>query len=407
MGRNEGSRRDFLKKSVAGVAGATLLPAVVRAGQEKTDAPAAEKQERKLIQRTLGKTGIKLPIVSMGARLGEPDQIRTALDTGIRHIDTANSYGRGRHEEAVGQAIKDRPRDSVVIGTKVYMNIDAKTGLYPQDGTSEAFMEKFDTSMKRLGLDYVDILYLHDVVRGASTTFEPYLAAMKKIKQDGRAKFLGVSTHTNEPEVINATVDAKVYDVVLTAYNFTQPHLPELEKAIERAAKAGLGVVAMKTQAGVYWDQERQQKINMKAALKWAMNNPHVHTSIPGFANFDEMETALSIMQDLALSPEEAKDLKLDEKNRRAGMFCSQCGDCVAQCDRDVDIPTLMRSYMYAYGYRDLAKAKDAVRFLDLSRVACASCDGCRVVDCPMGFNVKERVLDIARIRQVPDDFLA
>ena len=53
MGRNEGSRRDFLKTSVAGVAGATLLPAMVRAGQETTDAPAAGKQERKVIQRTL------------------------------------------------------------------------------------------------------------------------------------------------------------------------------------------------------------------------------------------------------------------------------------------------------------------------------------------------------------------
>jgi predicted aldo/keto reductase-like oxidoreductase len=268
-------------------------------------------------------------------------------------------------------------------------------------------MEKFNTSMERLGLDYVDILYLHDVVKGESALFRPYLEAMKKIKKEGRAKFLGISTHTNEPEVIHAAVESKVYEVVLTAYNFRQPHLAELDKAIERAAKAGLGVVAMKTQAGAFWDRERTEPINMKAALKWVLRNPNIHTTIPGFANFDEMETDLSVMEDLALTPEELKDLKLDGKNESAGLFCPQCGDCLGQCDRDLDIPTLMRSYMYAYGYRDLAKAKDAVRNLDLSRIPCDSCDACRVVDCPMGFDVRDRVTDIARIERVPDDFIA
>jgi predicted aldo/keto reductase-like oxidoreductase len=202
-------------------------------------------------------------------------------------------------------------------------------------------------------------------------------------------------------------VDSEVYEVVLTAYNFNQPHLDKLEPAIERAAKAGLGVVAMKTQAGAFWDRERQQPINMKAALKWAMNNPNVHTAIPGFANFEEMETDLSIMEELTLTPEEIKDLRLNESNKRAGLFCPQCGDCLTQCDRDLDIPTLMRSFMYAYGYRDLAKAKDAVRHLDLSHIPCESCDGCRVSACPMGFDVRGKVLDIARIRDVPEDFLA
>ena len=112
-------------------------------------------------------------------------------------------------------------------------------------------------------------------------------------------------------------------------------------------------------------------------------------------------------MADLTLSAEEIKDLRLDGPNKRAGLFCPQCGDCLDQCDRDVAIPTLMRSYMYAYGYRDLAKAKDALREIDLSHVACESCDACRVTDCRMGFDVRDKVTDIVRIRQVPDDFIA
>jgi predicted aldo/keto reductase-like oxidoreductase len=408
MSRKDESRRDFLKKGATGFAAVTLVPAALAAAEEEKKQQSEEKKEkRKIVERTLGKTGIKLPVVSMGARFGTPDQIKAALDEGIKHIDTANVYGRGQHEKAVGEAIKDRPRDSVVIGTKVYMPMDQKTGLYPKDLKAEKFVENFDAGLKRLGTDYVEILYLHDVVRRESALFEPFLTAMQKLKKEGKARFIGVSTHTNEPEVINAAVDAKVYDVALTAYNFKQPHLDDLEKAIDRAAKAGMGIVAMKTQAGVYWDRERQQKINMKAALKWALNNPHVHTSVPGFANFEEMEEALSVMEDLALTDQEKKDLKLDSESKRAGLFCSQCRDCVAQCTEDLDIPTLMRSYMYAYGYRDLAKAKDAVRHLDLTRIPCQDCGTCRVADCPMGFDVKEKVLDIARIERVPRDFLA
>jgi predicted aldo/keto reductase-like oxidoreductase len=395
-----------LKKGAAGVAGAALLPAVVKAGSEEQQAEGKEKK-RKFIYRTLGKTGIKLPIVSMGARFDTPDNIRAALDAGIVHIDTANTYGMGRHEEAIGEAVKGRPRDSFVIGTKVYMNMDSKTGLYPADAKPDLFYENFDAGLERLGLEYVEILYLHDVVKAASVTFEPYLTAMKKIKESGKAKFIGISTHTNEPEVINAMVDCKEYDVVLTAYNFLQPHRTAVEQAIERAAKAGMGVVAMKTQAGVYWDRERQQPINAKAALKWAMNNPNVHTAIPGFANFEEMETDLSIMEDLALTPEERKDLKLGEETKQAGLYCAQCGKCVAQCGKELEIPTLMRGYMYAYGYRDLKKAKDALRYVDLSGIPCDSCGHCRVTQCSMGFDVKSKVQDIARIRHVPDDFIA
>ena len=325
MATHDETRRGFLKKSAAGLAGVTMLsggPAVAQKEQEKP--------KQKFIYRTLGKTGIKLPIVSMGARFDTPDRIGAALDAGIVHIDTANVYGRGRNEQAIGEAVKDRPRDSFVIGTKVYMNMDGKTGLYPKEADTDLFLENFNASMERLGLEYVEILYLHDVVRGESAVFEPYLDVMKKIKESGRAKFIGLSTHTNEPEVINAAIDSKAYDVILTAYNFLQPHVAEVEKAIDRAAKAGIGIVAMKTQAGVYWDRERTEQINMKAALKWALNNPNVCTAIPGFASFEEMEVDLSVMEDLTLTEQEKKDLKLGESGERTGLFCPQCGQCLS-----------------------------------------------------------------------------
>ena len=96
---------------------------------------------------------------------------------------------------------------------------------------------------------------LHDVVRKESAQHESILAALVKVKEQGKARAIGLSVHSHEPEVIHAAVDAKVYDIILTAYNFRQPHLAEVQAAVERAAKAGIGILAMKTQAGVFWDR--------------------------------------------------------------------------------------------------------------------------------------------------------
>ena len=348
-----------------------------------------------------------MPVVSIGAGACNDTKVfEASLDAGIVHIDTANSYGQGSNEEMIGPVIKDRPRDSFVIATKVAGEPeDRRTGMYTAETKPGPFIEKFETSLGRLGLDHVDIFYLHSTVTREATLFEPLLSALVKMKEAGKTRFIGVSTHANEPEVIRAAVESKVYDVVLTAYNFRQPHVADVEKAMAEAAKAGLGIIAMKTQAGIYWDRERQHMINMKAALKWAIQNENVHTTIPGIGTFEHLEENMSVMEDLTLTAEEKESLQLGKEYGLNGLYCRQCRQCLAQCDKGVEVPTLMRSYMYAHGYRNLAKAKEALRHVDLDRIACSTCDTCRV-NCTMGFDIKNKVEDIARIKNVPYDFV-
>jgi len=199
---------------------------------------------------------------------------------------------------------------------------------------------------------------------------------------------------------------AKNNRITLDDLNRYYPHVKEMDAAIEYAAKAGIGIIAMKTQAGVFWDKERQHQINMKAALKWALSNKNVHTAIPGFTTFDQMNLDLSVMEDLTLSPEEKEDLSLGNEMGLNGLYCQQCGECESQCRKSLDIPTIMRSYMYAYGYKNFNTARETLLSAEKTHHFCQDCDTCSVT-CSLGFNVKDRITDIARIKNIPSDFLA
>jgi len=355
----------------------------------------------------LGNTGFKLPIISLGCgRISDPAIVRAAMEKGIMHLDTAFVYQNGRSEEMLSGVIKDLPRDSFNIASKAHnRKVDNKTGIYKPGTTAQSFIDKCETSLKRLGLDYVDIFYVHDIVRGESILMEQVLEAFQKLKKEGKTRFIGVSTHRNEPEVIRACIKAKIYDVVLTSYNFRQPHRDEVKKSIAEAAKAGLGIVAMKTQAGAFWDKERKQPINHKAALKWALMDENVHTTIPGMLTFDQINENFSVMEDLSLKDNELIDLRLGDALAPSGLYCQQCEKCIEQCPAHADIPTLMRAYMYAYGYGNPSGARETVDNVDLSKLSCSDCATCKV-DCSMGFDVKEKVQDILRIKEVPQEFL-
>lgn len=401
-------RRKFVKRSLTGLAGAVVFPSVLR-GAEKRGANKAVKN-KEFIHRILGKTGLKLPIVSMGVMNADnPALVRAALDAGIVYIDTAHYYSRGRNERMIGEVIKDFSRDSYIISTKARAStVDRESAPKKSEiktESAESFIKKVEISLKRLGLEYVDILYLHSAKKREDVFNETILKTMQKLKKDGKIRFIGISTHGNEHNVIDAAVETKVYEVILTSYNFRMRNLLEVEKSITEAVKAGLGVVAMKTQAGVYWDKERKNPINMKAALKWALQNKNVHTAIPGFTTFDQIKMDISVMDDLTLTQKEKIDLKLDKTTAFTGLYCQQCEKCLCQCGYDIEIPILMRSYMYNYGYKNAALAKETLHALDLSNLPCTYCNTCKV-KCTMDFDVKNKILDIARIKNVPGEFL-
>ena len=391
------TRREFLATGASGMAGAAWLSACSRPREPET----GESGSGPLVTRTLGRTGLKLPVVSIGSAY-EPGIVGAALDAGLTYIHTSGSYSEQNHERMLNRVIRGRPRESFVVGSSP----DFPEYRFLGGGPSEDLGTKSDAasiapfcegSLQRLGLAHLDIYFLASINEPATVLHEPYMKAYDALKRAGKIRFAGIATHRNEPAVIRAAARSGVWDVVLTAFNFRQSHREDVRAAIHEAAAAGLGIIAMKTQAGVYWDSRRQQKINMKAALRWVLRDEHVHSSVPAFSNYDELEEDLAVARDPALRPEEERDLRLGELAGLPGLYCQQCAACAPQCPMGVQVPELMRAYMYAVGHGRPRHARQVVRACSSDDIPCARCDSCPV-RCALGFDVRARSRDLARL---------
>jgi aryl-alcohol dehydrogenase-like predicted oxidoreductase len=282
MNKKTISRRQFITTSAAGMAGVFCL-------STRAKFPDKNQGEYKLVYRTLGKTGMRVPVIGMGIlSAATPALMQAALDAGIMHFDsTASLPQQMRNEEMIGEVLKGRPRDSFIFGTKIRIIKGFNKGLYTKEVTETGFLKKLDEALKRLQMDYVDILYHHMVERRESAFYEPIMNAMEKAKKAGKARFHGITTHSNMPEAVQAAADSNFYEVVMTSYNNRQKNHAQVKKAIANAAKAGLGVVAIKVIRG---DLEKDQKpVNPAASLKWVLQDLNVHATIPGFSNYEEI----------------------------------------------------------------------------------------------------------------------
>jgi predicted aldo/keto reductase-like oxidoreductase len=404
MGKNPLDRRTFLKRSLLSGAGAVIAPSVFAQSNNSFEKPGDEKG--RIIKRKLGKTGIELPVVSFGVmRADSPALVQAALKEGIILFDTAHGYQRGKNEEMLGEVFKDYPRESFVLATKVEPEgIDRQTGLPGPNVTAKAFLDKFDISLKRLKMDYVDILYAHSLMTREAVLHPEIIEALTTAKKTGKAKHIGLSVHRNEPGVIRTAIECGIYEVILTSYNFKQDHYKEVKKAVAEAAEAGIGIVAMKTMAGGFHDKARTEPINCKAALKFVLQDENVTTSIPGNTNFDQLTMNASINYDITLTSEEKLDLA--KGPAQGSLYCQGCQICVPDCKKSLPIPDLMRAYMYTYGYRDNEQAYALLKSLNLPDDPCKECGECSA-QCAKNFVVSERIADVMRLKSVPEEFIS
>jgi uncharacterized protein len=383
------NRRDFIIKPVAGLAACHLLgefnSLLGQAPAMQTPVPTSSR----VICRTLGRTGITLPIVSMGVMNADvPGLIKRSYELGVRHFDTAAHYQQGRNEQMVGSMIKEMGvRDKVTIATKILRPNFGPSGSQARTHTAAEvkshFLEAFAACQKRLQMKSVDILYNHACDTESEINSEGAIEALAQLKKEGKTRFIGVSSH--QPELaLKLATKSGAYDVVLITYNYTMAHDQGLLKAIDEAAKSGIGIVAMKTQSGGRArpnpnDARSLPAESQTAMLKWVLQHESITTAIPGYTRYEHLEQNFSVASNLTLTPEE-RDFLGDKRTVAEAQFCRQCGECRGDCPQGVNIPVLMRSHMYAVQYSNRGLAGDTLATLAQGKglSTCSSCDMCK-----------------------------
>jgi hypothetical protein len=362
-------RRNFIKGASSALLGLSTIPFWnVNPSFAKTE-KAVEPQHR-----PLGKTGMKVTAVSMGVmNCSDPAVLRRAFDLGINFYDTAHSYMAGRNEEMVGKVFGSK-RDKVFIQTKVRGQNSEKE--------NRAALE---TSLKRLQTDYVDVLLAHNLQSPDEVTKPELIAFLQAVKKEGKARFIGFSAHTNMASLLRAAAKARVHDVALVSYNFT--HTNELKEAVALAAKSGIGIVAMKTQAGGYKAKDMDGLSPHQAALRYVLMDKNVSAAIPGVTTIEQIEQCAAVMG-TALSRTDLDRLR-QYQSYLQGRICTMCGGCTGECPHGLAHSDVLRVVMYHNGYKNDTLVQEVLHTEDMLRKVkqCSECSSCSVT-CRRGLDI-------------------
>jgi uncharacterized protein len=317
---------------------------------------------------------------------------RLALDRGVNYFDTSPDYSGAGSEEAMGRAIRG-VRDRLFIATKFC----TPTGHLPAGTPVVKYKEGVEASLRRLGTDYVDLVHIHSCDE-VDRLMDPNVhEAFDRLKQEGKVRFLGVSSHTpNLVEVTEAAIVSGRFDVMMLAYH--HGIWAPLGSLIERARREqDMGVVAMKTLKGAKHHGlagfREHADAYSQAALRWVLSNPEVSCAVISFFELQHVDEYLHASGGKV----DSRDLAiLHEYDRQIlGSYCQpHCGACLDACPEALPIHDVLRYRMY---FEDYGWEKEGMRLyaaLDPERTAacCASCAAPCLGSCPVGVAIPERM---------------
>jgi hypothetical protein len=356
------TRRDFVK--TVGLAGLAVAGAGVPGAIAAPEPPAAAVKAAAMPKRKLGKTGVEVSILNLGGMFDTINNqllLKQAMKWGVTFWDTAESYGNSLSEEGMGRFFARNPeaRKEIFLVTK----------LVPKEGN---LTERLNKSLKRLQTEYVDLFFIHAITDIGEMTpaIKTWAAEMKKA---GKIKFFGFSTHTNMEDCLLGAAKLDWIDAVMMTYNFRVMNTPQMQEAVNACAKAGIGLVAMKSQAGRPGSEKiaSEAKVEMaerfmergftdkQARLKMVWENPQIASLCSQMPNLTILSANVAAARDVTkLGREEFDSLRRYALETNCD-YCAGCGSiCQEAVGGVVPVNEVMRCLMYHqyYGEPELAR---------------------------------------------------
>ncbi|UCH35131.1 MAG: aldo/keto reductase [Armatimonadota bacterium] len=321
------------------------------------------------VLRKLGSTGLRVTPFTMGGIGAQTNVLKAGLARGINFIHCAQGYGT---LDRVADAIAGR-RDKLILGLK-----------YERAGRAD--WEYLDRSLEALRADHVDILFFPLNSPDAARDRQ-HLEFFRQVKQRNKARFIGITTHSNVAPTMQAAVEAGFWQVLMPSYVPSPEARAALRPVLDQAEKKKLGVVAMKTMAGIQPNAVTQ----MQTALKQVLADTSVSTLVKGMLTFELLEAFLAAAASVPTKVEKA-ELEQHLASCR-GESCVLCGDCPS-CPRGISVFDVMRTFAYYYaqaGAPQFARAEYRAIPAAASGKLCDDCGAC-TAKCPYGVDIARHV---------------
>jgi aryl-alcohol dehydrogenase-like predicted oxidoreductase len=288
------SRRKFLERLAMGTAAGAGVPLLKNVGHAAPPAP-------RLPHRILGRTGASVSILAFGCGsrflMYEDEEkalaaLNHALDLGITYLDSAYAYGDGKSETRVGKVMATR-RKEVFLASKI------------PDRTRDAFMRRLEGSLKRLQVNQLDLVHIHNLGRAEDLAKleapDGALRGLLEAREQKMTRFIGMTSHT-DGEVMARAIERHDLNCVQMALNPTgMGRLEEL--ALPAARKKSLGVIAMKVYGQEFLLGSGPGKADADRLLRYAMSLP-VTAAVAGMPRVEFIEHNIELARNFSPLPE-------------------------------------------------------------------------------------------------------
>ncbi len=353
------TRRGFVGGVTAAVAG---LLAGCR-GRPRTAGGEPLPPPEQFPRRRLGKNGPLVPILQQGGDYTySPRLVKRSMDLGVRSFDSAETYANKQGEVSMGRCFA-----KLKLERKDYFLATKGRPKRPAD----VLGKHLPRSLERLQADYVDLWYLHDVSDPGMLADPAWRSAAAGAKQSGKTRLVGLTCHNARSiDVMKAAARCGWIDAIMFRYNFRSYGDKALDEAIGDCHQAGIGLIAMKTQASAVSFAERvnpfkeQGYSKHQAVLKAVWQDERITAIVSAMPAVTMLEQNAAAAYD-RLSTAEARLLR-DYATATASAYCpGGCGGCRRECEAALDTPLavadLLRLLMYHDSY---GRPLDARRLL-------------------------------------------